>query len=81
MSKGKLLLLERLVFMQEFLSQWEQESAVDPVGKIELMGRWTQGCNSMSGLVKTLGLDKDKQQGFIDALYSEAEPLDTDENP
>ncbi len=80
MTRGKLLLLERLTFMQEFLSQLEQEIASDPVGKIELLGRWTQGVNSMSGLVKTLGLDRDKQQDFIDALYSEAEPPDTDEN-
>ncbi len=71
MTTGKLMLVERLTFLQEFLSELEQNIAADPVGKPELLGRWTQGINSMMGLVRTLKLDEDKQQQVFDALYSE----------
>lgn len=81
MTAGKMMLVERLCFLQEFLRQIEQDIASDPVGKPELLGRWTQGVNAMQGIIKTLKLDADRREAWIDALYSDPDPEDAPPRP
>ncbi len=69
MTVGSLMLAERLTFLDSMARTMERKIAEDPIGQPELVGRWTQAVNSMMGLIKTLKLDRNRDNSVIDALY------------
>lgn len=82
MTTARLVLAERLAYLVEFLRRMEQEIGEDPVGKPELVGRWTQGCNAMQGLVRMLGLDRQaagEDDWIGQMLY--ADPVESPDTP
>ncbi len=86
MSVGSLMVAERLTFLDAMLRAWERKIAEDPMDNIELVGRWTQGCNTLAGLVKMLKLDRSRDNSVIDGLYQfdeedEDDPENTAEKP
>lgn len=70
LSKIKRTLIERYVFLAACLQTWEGQIAANPKGTQKMLGRWIQGCNSLQGIAKTLGLKmvKPKQltlEGYV----------------
>lgn len=58
----KLALVERYVFLEEFLRQLEQKIAKSgAVNDPKLLGVWTQGVNSLTGLSRLLGLGEKRR--------------------
>ncbi len=55
-------LVERFVFLDVMLNHIEAEIAKEPARSGELLGRWIQGVNSLSGLAKTLGIERKMKQ-------------------
>ncbi len=51
-------LVERFVFLQATLSKIEADMVEDPEEASEIMGRWIQAVNSLTGLAKTLGIKR-----------------------
>lgn len=54
----RLALIERFVFLEAVLQELEQEIAKNPKASEEKLSRWIQGLNSLTGLAKTIGLDR-----------------------
>lgn len=57
-SHMKQSLAERFVFLEALLGKIEAEMAKNPNGTEDLIGKWIQAVNSMTGIAKTLGLDR-----------------------
>lgn len=76
----KVALAERFAFMEEFLRQIERELVKGPVANADLIGKWTQAVNAMSGLAKTLGLSRSKIESAIDVYYASEDDPDTPPN-
>ncbi|MBU4271359.1 MAG: hypothetical protein KKE86_07620 [Planctomycetes bacterium] len=70
---AKRCLIERFAFLEEFLRRIEAELVKGEVNP-ELLGRWVQGVNSMVGLTKLLGANRDRRESVLDALYSDPGP-------
>ena len=51
----KNVLVERFVWLQAILESLEQEMAK---GQVDKLGVWIQAVNSLSGLAKTLGIER-----------------------
>jgi hypothetical protein len=58
LSHVMLALCERFVFLEFTLQQLESRIASNPKGADEFISKWIQACNSVTGLAKTLGLEK-----------------------
>jgi hypothetical protein len=58
LSHVKAALVERFVFLEAVLSKIEADMANHPAETQELLGRWIQAVNSLTGLSKVLGLDR-----------------------
>jgi hypothetical protein len=58
LSHVKAALVERFVFLEAVLSKIEADMANHPTETQELLGRWIQAVNSLTGLSKVLGLDR-----------------------
>ena len=73
---AKRALCERFAFLEEFLRQIENELVKGAVGRADLLGKWTQGVNAMTGLSKVLGVaDPNKPKDWIDTtLYTDPSP-------
>lgn len=76
---AKLALIERFCWLEEFLREIELEMTTSPKRRDELIGRWVQGCNSITGLARMLGYQDKTPTGWIDALY--AEPKQAEKMP
>lgn len=78
LPKVKLALVERFCFLEEFLRQLELELVKGPVEKADLLGKWIQGVNGVTGLCKLLGVTGPQPKDYIDAtLYAPTDPLNT----
>jgi hypothetical protein len=53
-----LALCERFVFLEFTLQNLEEKIAKNPKGADEFISKWIQACNSITGLAKTLGLER-----------------------
>ena len=51
-------LVERFVFLEMVLRNIEAKIATNPKESAEMLSRWIQGLNSLSGLAKTIGLSR-----------------------
>src|SRR5690349_3353855 len=69
MSGVRSSLLARFVWLEASLAKLENDmaTAADPKATSEVLSRWIQGCNSLLGIAKTLGLDR-KIRGSWDTL-------------
>ena len=76
-SHLKLALVERAVFLEFKLREWEKEMLTGKLKDVEI-GRWIQGVNSLNGLCKMLGFREVAKGDYLDALYSEPDPSDSD---
>ena len=78
----KLCLIERFSWLEEFLRQIESKLAEGVADQGDLLGRWTQGVNAMTGLAKTLGITTPRPTDFIEAtLYAPEHPPLPPNNP
>ena len=76
----KVALVERFAWLEEFLRQIESKLADGVADQGELLGRWIQGVNGMTGLAKLLGVTSSQPKDYIDTtLYAPADPRDTPE--
>jgi len=64
LSAIKSSLLERFVWLEATLSNLEAELCKidDPKSASETLSRWIQGCNSLLGIAKTLGIERQMQR-------------------
>ena len=58
LSHTKLCLIERFVFLEYVLRQWENRITLNPKKSGKLLSRWVQGLNSLTGLARTIGLER-----------------------
>lgn len=58
LSHAKLMLIERLVFLEAVLETIEHQIAAEPKTSPKTMSRWIQGLNSLQGLARTIGLER-----------------------
>jgi hypothetical protein len=58
LSHVMLALCERFVFLEFTLQNLEARIADNPKNADEFISKWIQACNSVTGLAKTLGLEK-----------------------
>lgn len=56
LSHTKQALIERFVFLEFTLQNWELEIVAHPDRADKLMGKWIQAINSLTGLAKLIGL-------------------------
>lgn len=57
LSRAKLLLMERAVFLVEVMRRWEQQIIENPSNNV-LIGRWVQTCNALQGVLSKIGLGR-----------------------
>jgi len=62
LSHVQICMAEKFVFLEFILRNIEQRIANNPNKSDELLGRWIQGLNSLSGLAKTVGLERRAKQ-------------------
>ncbi|MBN2456736.1 MAG: hypothetical protein JXB29_09420 [Sedimentisphaerales bacterium] len=55
-------LVERFIFLEFTMRNLEKEIAENQTNTGKLLGRWVQSINSLSGLAKTLGLERRAKQ-------------------
>jgi hypothetical protein len=67
-------LIERFVWLEAILQSLEQEMAS---GQIDKLGVWIQAVNSLSGLAKTLGIERKERTTDLRAYVAAS----TNENP
>lgn len=58
LSHIRAALVERFVFLEFAMRNFEKRIAENPKKTGKLLGRWVQSINSLSGLAKTLGLER-----------------------
>ncbi len=58
LSHTKLALIERFVFLEAVIQKMELDMAKSKTLNGEELNRWIQGLNSMTGLAKTIGLER-----------------------
>jgi hypothetical protein len=58
LSHVKHTIVERFVFLECILRNWERQIIADPQGSARMLSRWVQAINSLSGLTKIIGIDK-----------------------
>ena len=68
LSHVQLCLAERFVFLEYVMRRLENRIANNPKKSAVLLSRWIQGLNSVSGLAKTIGLERRAKK--IDSLES-----------
>lgn len=76
LSHIKSSLIERYVFLEAVLHKIESDLANNPDAAPELLGRWIQAVNSLTGLAKTLGIERranDPLNSYY-TLVAQAEP-------
>jgi len=80
MTTGRLMLAERMTFLDEVLRQIERDmvESDDPKIRLNLFNKWTQGINSLVGLVRAMGFDKPLDDP-IDVLYRDPENPEPEE--
>lgn len=84
LSRVKIALVERFVFMDALLSTWETEIATKPGNSQELVNRWIQGVNTLQGLARSIGVEKPQDGGpTLDQVLAEhaSDEDDDDERP
>jgi hypothetical protein len=62
LSRTRLSLIERFVWLEEILQGIEQQIATRPKNSGELLSRWIQGLNSLQGLAGKIGLQRDAKR-------------------
>ena len=62
LSHIQIALVERFIFLEFTMRNLEKQIAENPTKTGKLLGRWVQSINSLSGLAKTLGLDRKAKQ-------------------
>jgi len=68
LSHVKGALVERFVFLEAVLTKLENDMATNPECSGELLGKWIQAINSLTGLAKTLGIERKLQSApWMDA--------------
>ena len=70
----KVALVERFCWLEEFLRQIEGKLADGAPDQADLLGKWVQGVNAMSGLCKLLGMASPQPRDYIDAALYTPEP-------
>ncbi|MCG3774701.1 MAG: hypothetical protein JW395_1525 [Nitrospira sp.] len=70
LSNIKASLVERFCWLEASLSKIEHDMAsADTKTSSELLARWVQGCNSLLGIARTLGIDRKLQAApWLDSL-------------
>lgn len=58
LSHIQLAIIDRYIFLEALLAQLERDIATKPKLASELVGRWIQAVNSLTGLAKTLGITR-----------------------
>jgi hypothetical protein len=58
LTHTKLALIERFVWLEAMLQGIEREIAAKPEAANDLIGKWVQGVNSLTGLAKMIGLER-----------------------
>lgn len=58
LAHTKLALIERFVFLEATVQTWELELAQNPTASPELLSRWIQAVNSLQGLAKIIGIER-----------------------
>jgi hypothetical protein len=56
MSRVKLSLIERFVFLNEMLERWELEIVTNRNEATAALSRWIQAVNSLQGLARAIGV-------------------------
>jgi hypothetical protein len=56
MSRVKLSLIERFVFLNEMLERWELEIVTNRNDAAAALSRWVQAVNSLQGLARAIGI-------------------------
>lgn len=51
-------IVERFVFLECILRNWERQIITNPKDSEKLLSRWIQALNSLSGLAKTIGIER-----------------------
>ena len=64
LSHVQVCLAERFIFLEFVLRRLERRIANNPKKSEALLGRWIQGLNSISGLAKTIGLERRAKKIF-----------------
>jgi hypothetical protein len=73
----KQALVERFVFLEAVLHKIEADLANNPDATQDLIGKWIQAVNSLTGLAKTLGIERRANNPWtaVDALPASNGPL------
>ena len=58
LSHTQVALAERFVFLEYILRKLETQIALSPKKSAGMLSRWIQGLNSLTGLAKTIGLER-----------------------
>jgi hypothetical protein len=58
LAHAKLMLVERLVFLEAVLETLEHQITTEPKASPKMLSRWIQGLNSLQGLAKTIGIER-----------------------
>lgn len=61
LTHTRLALIERFVFLEAALQAWEKRIVENPEHCDDLIGRWIQAVNSLTGLAKLIGLERSKK--------------------
>ena len=72
LSHAKLMLVERLVFLEAVLETLEHQIASQPKTSAKTLSQWVQGVNSLQGLAKTVGLERKPRKSGDLRAYVEA---------
>jgi len=79
LSRLHLGLIERTVFLEFQLREWERQVLMGEL-QDEAIGRWVQALNTYVGLARVLGLGRSRLAA-ADALYADTEPADAGDKP
>ena len=74
----KAALIERFCWLEAILQTLEHEMANGTINKSDALGKWIQAVNSLSGLAKVLGIERNPRQATWAKL--DAMPTPTDDN-
>ena len=64
LSHIRLALVERFVFLEFSMRNLEKRMAENPLKTGRLLSRWVQAINSLSGLAKSLGMERKSKHAY-----------------
>lgn len=74
LNRARLMLIERLTFLNEVASQVEQSIVLDPKKQVNLLGKYTTTINAMVGVIRTLRLNEPEPDPLEDLYDAEPAP-------